>query len=139
MYAIRSYYALFAMDLDTATDSLTYVNAGHCPAFLSDAFGQRELPATSFMCGAFETTFTPEYLPLKAPWSLLLYTDGFYEWFATKDEVLGYDRFRDHCLPLLGRPDFVLADLPRSVSALAPAGAYDDDLTALHLCCGDKE
>lgn len=132
------YVTLFALDLDQEGGRMEYVNAGHCPAFAADASGLRELPATGFMCGVFDAPSLAGEAVLEDEWRLLLYTDGFYEWFTGPDEVLGYDRFRDICLPLLEKPGFDLSSLPRIISAEAPEGHFDDDLTALLISGGAR-
>ncbi len=63
--------------IDTATQKIDFINAGHPPAFLQDSSGMQELNSSSPPIGTFEgIQFKTKTFPYTKGSRLLLYTDG---------------------------------------------------------------
>jgi phosphoserine phosphatase len=130
------FVTMFLASLDPDTSQLTYVSAGH-PSLLH--CGQTAAPC----CRALDSTtlplgilpdlhIEPETLRLRSGETLLLLTDGFYEWANEADEPFGEERImevvrRHHEEPASG----IIARLWDSVRRFASTTSQGDDLTAL--------
>lgn len=75
---------------------LEHVNAGHCPTIILDAQGEvRQIGASGPPLGLFlDSEYTTDRIELTGRESLLIVTDGCYEW-SLGEEIFGWDAFRD--------------------------------------------
>jgi len=92
--APNKFVTLFLGELETASGAISYLNAGHNPAFVVRASGATEiLPAGGLPLGLLpHASFRMETLTL-APGDLLcLYSDGVTECAAPGDEEFGLER-----------------------------------------------
>jgi len=119
------FVTLFYGELDTATGSLTYVNAGHNPPFLLRADGQVDrLPPTAMVLGVAADAVVEAGQARIAPADrLLLFTDGLSEAFDRKDEEYGEERVEDSL---------------RRTSTLAPLAAVARLVTDVQGFCGSE-
>jgi len=130
------FVTMFLASLDPATSRLTYVSAGH-PAILHCG------SSTAPCCRAIDSTTLPlgilpdlhieaETLQLSSGQTLLLLTDGFYEWANDAEEPFGEDRIMDvvarHHTEAASGLISRLWDAVRRFSGGTPQG---DDLTAV--------
>ncbi|MGE4551999.1 MAG: PP2C family protein-serine/threonine phosphatase [Desulfovibrionaceae bacterium] len=124
---------VIAADLDPAAHTITWASAGHCPGLLRDAGGQcRRLEAQTPPLGIEPLTMAPETLPLPEAGSLLLFTDGFYEWEVEPGRFFSLEPFLLLAEETLDRPGSPLAELERRLRDLTRRPpAFRDDLTAL--------
>ena len=124
-----------AIELDTVTGRLSWVNAGHPPAFvlgIGDAF--EELGTTAIMLGAQEPgAFVPDQQEthIRPESRILAYTDGITEARDPDGTMLGIDRLRS--LIRNADPD---AEWPRQLRVFASNfahGRFTDDVLAVSL------
>jgi sigma-B regulation protein RsbU (phosphoserine phosphatase) len=125
------FVTLFYAEVDP-TGALTYVNAGHNPAFLVRGSGEcAELGPTGPVLGFDEAT---EYRQARAQLEpgdfVLLYTDGVTEavWAENTDEFYGEDRLRAFLLSRGGQaPREILQGLIDALGDfIEPTGLRDD-------------
>ena len=128
------FVTLFYGELDAATGSLTYVNAGHNPPFLLRADGEVErLPPTAMVLGADADAVVEAGQARIAPAGrLLLFTDGLSEAFDRRDEEYGEERVRDsllraHALP----PSAAVERLVADVHSFCGSVPLRDDMTLM--------
>lgn len=128
------FVTMFAIDIMPDDDLAAYINAGHCPGFLYNSEGFREIEPTAPLLGFSDEDIPETLLFLGGAYKLLLYTDGLYECTVKGAEIFGYDRFRDLCQVLLSGNKFDLKSLPGVVAGSASdIVGFDDDLTALYV------
>jgi sigma-B regulation protein RsbU (phosphoserine phosphatase) len=125
---------LFYGELDAATGSLTYVNAGHNPPFLLRADGAVErLEPTAMVLGvAADAAVEARQTRIGPADRLLLFTDGLSEAFDRKDEEYGEERVRDsllraHTLPPPAAVERLVADVERFCGSVP----LRDDMTLM--------
>lgn len=130
------FVTMFLASLDPRTSELTYVSAGH-PAFLhcgrNDSPCCRALDSTTLPLGILpELRVEPVTLQLGPRETLLLLTDGFYEWMNTVGEHFGAERIMDvvgrHCQEPASR---LISELWDAVRQFADGTPQEDDLTAV--------
>lgn len=85
----------FLAQLDAASGTLTYCNAGHCPGVVVHASGETEtLASTGPPLGMFpEQQYTQNHVVLKPEDTLVLYSDGVTETTDPQGEEFGLARF----------------------------------------------
>jgi len=129
------YVTLFAADLDTRSQTMSYLNAGHCPGLIAVSPGEIELlTPQSPPLGFFPLDFPLKNVRLKNRLELFLFTDGFYEWDITPGTQLGLDRFLEMASGLMRSGDFSLSKLNEQLTNfIGRRPAYRDDLTALQV------
>ncbi|MCA1743147.1 MAG: fused response regulator/phosphatase, partial [Desulfovibrionales bacterium] len=110
------FVTMFAIDIMPDDDLAAYINAGHCPGFLHNSDGFKEIEPTAPLLGLFEEDIPETLLSLGGAYKLLLYTDGIYECTIKGADIFGYDRFRDLCQVLLSGDKFDLKSLPGVVA-----------------------
>ena len=127
------FVTVLAADLDPKARTITWASAGHCPGLLRDAGGAcRRLDAQTPPLGIAPLTAAPETLPMPESGSLLLFTDGFYEWELEPGRFFSLEPFLLLAEETLARPGSPLADLERGLRDLTRRPpAFSDDLTAL--------
>jgi hypothetical protein len=128
------FVTLFYGELDAATGSLTYVNAGHNPPFLLRADGAVErLEPTAMVLGvAADAAVEARQTRIGPADRLLLFTDGLSEAFDRKDEEYGEERVRDsllraHTLPPPAAVERLVADVERFCGSVP----LRDDMTLM--------
>ena len=122
--------------LDPAAGQIRYVSAGHGPLLhFKPAAGTRvEIPASTLPLGILpelERT-RPEPIQLDPGDTLLLITDGFFEWINPEDEQFGTGRIFDlvQAHPQASSAELI-ALLHEAVVAFGRETAQADDLTAI--------
>lgn len=128
--------------VDSDTETLTYVNAGHNRpyiAYRNEGFVQ--LPCRSdLVFGLWENRkYTEEYLELKDIESIFLYTDGVTEAENPAEELFGDDRLAA-ALNQAGdrrKPEAVAESVLKELKAYGEGGEQSDDITMLCLWSGD--
>lgn len=129
----EDFVTVLAVDLDVEGQSLSYINAGHCPAFLRHGDNVDELPATASVLGFFRTMpFAETRRDLPPSGGLLLYTDGFYDFEEQGGGFFDFDAFRDvvrYVTCMRGDvPELLQAQIARRSGN---AATWRDDATAL--------
>ena len=133
------FVTVFVAELDLATATLRYVNAGHCEGYVVRASGQRlELPASApAVALASNPTFVARTVQLERGDRLLLISDGVTEAFAENGEVFGEERL---CTLLDGVRQCTAAESVASIDAavtgFAAGAEQSDDITCLALAYG---
>jgi sigma-B regulation protein RsbU (phosphoserine phosphatase) len=117
------FVTLFYGELEAATGSLTYVNAGHNPPFLRRVNGEVEqLQPTAMILGvASDAVVEARQVQIEPADRLLLFTDGLSEALNTKDEEYGEERLKSSLV---------------RVHTLSPAAALERLLADVQSFCG---
>lgn len=117
--------------INAASDHLECVNAGHCPAIFFDADGMmRQLQPSGPPLGIFPRShYAADQMALRGGESLLLVTDGCYEWMQPDGEQFGWDNLCTLARETQGTPDHFWSRLLALVNA--QEGDFADDLTML--------
>ncbi|MFN3659996.1 MAG: SpoIIE family protein phosphatase, partial [Brevinematales bacterium] len=94
---VENYLTLFYAVVDTFTNTLAYVNAGHVTIFLLKQNGEiHKLPAQTPFLGKFENlSFPTKKLSLNAGDKIILYTDGITETKNHEHALFGEGHFMD--------------------------------------------
>ncbi|HLK65747.1 MAG TPA: PP2C family protein-serine/threonine phosphatase [Bryobacteraceae bacterium] len=132
--ARRRYVTAILVCVDPRSHSIEAVNAGHNPAFLTDAAGKERarIGASGPPLGMLPSrTYQTERFEIQEGNQLLLYTDGLTEVFRGDDEF-GEDRL----LGLMGevKPAALLDHVWKTLARFAGSARQTDDMTALYLC-----
>lgn len=129
------FISLFYADLDPASGSMIYVNAGHNPPILSGPSGTRRLTTGGIVLGPFpESSYWAQTVDLLPGDTLVLFSDG-----VTEAENSAGDPFDDWRLSALverstGAPAERLASqVIEAVEQFAGSALFADDLTVLVL------
>jgi len=135
----EDFVTVLAVDLDFSKRSLTWVNAGHCPALLSLGGELIELGPTGTVLGFFETPFEERRRDLPGQGGLFLYTDGFYDWRrADGAGLFDYDAFKALASGCVARGGALPARLMEALTAEdGGEPAFRDDVTGLWIEFGD--
>ena len=129
--ADRFVTALYGV-LDLEGRRFTYVNAGHNPAFLARAGGDRfdQLDATGPLLGTFDAaTYKERTVEIQVGDVLVLYTDGVTEAMDPSGDLFGEDRLKAVIRARRGEP---AATILRAIWDAVKAhreGSLDDDMT----------
>jgi serine phosphatase RsbU (regulator of sigma subunit) len=125
---------LFYAELDAATGSLAYVNAGHNPPYRLDAEGGTEpLTATAMALGIVPAApFESRETRLDPGDRVFLFTDGVTEAFDPHDAEYGEDRLEAYLDAARGAGDQELIDGVRAdVMAFCGSSPPRDDMTMM--------
>ena len=124
-----------AVTIDPRRRKLSWVNAGHPPAFLCRADGRIDLlDSTSMMLGAIGTDdfdSEPQTCNFAEGDVLIAYTDGAVECRGKSNDQLGIDGLRAAVESARHRPVEPMLDAIMSAIAAFRAGAIDDDTLVL--------
>lgn len=128
------FVTLFYGEIDPATGTLQYVNAGHNYPLLRRADGRLETLATGGVpLGLFDASpYTPGSLQLGAEDSLLLFSDGITEAMDPFNQEFGDERL-EALWSAAGstEPQAFIAQLMEAVIAFRGHAAQSDDMTAV--------
>lgn len=131
---VENYLTLFYAVVDTTTNILTYVNAGHVTIFLLKQNGEiKKLPAQTPFLGKFENLhFSEETLSLEAGDKLVLYTDGITESRNESNTLFG----EGHLMDILSlhstlSPEELASRILEKVDQFRGNIPYGDDITLL--------
>lgn len=133
------FVTLFAADIALANGTMTYINAGHCPALLRHPDGERmRLTGTTSLLGFFGVGTADTSIGFPKGTRLLLYTDGFHDCSAASGRRLGIEHFMRLAEGCMESGGDVLGALRQAIAAeLGNDVNYPDDVTALYIECGD--
>ncbi|SDN23288.1 Serine phosphatase RsbU, regulator of sigma subunit [Desulfonauticus submarinus] len=134
------FVTLFVGEIDLERKVFSYINAGHCPAVVKIDSKIMHLKPDYPVLGFFPIDPETKFLHYKDKFSILLYTDGFYEWNIDEEEQFGLERFLQLVDEYLKKEDKIyleeiILSLER-VSEFSPM--YRDDLTALFVYTKDS-
>ncbi|WP_456325174.1 SpoIIE family protein phosphatase [Desulfonauticus submarinus] len=134
------FVTLFVGEIDLERKVFSYINAGHCPAVVKIDSKIIHLNSDYPVLGFFPIESKAKFLHYKDKFSILLYTDGFYEWNIDEEEQFGLERFLQLVDEYLKNKDKIyleeiILSLER-VSEFSPM--YRDDLTALFVYTKDS-
>ena len=126
----------FVCCYDYATETLTYVNAGHNKPFIRNCDGTFDMLQcrANYVLGAMENIKYREYsIPLKAGSTVYLYTDGITEANNPAMELYGDARCRDalNACTAADDPEALLAHMYAAVERFADGAEQADDMTML--------
>jgi len=123
----------FVLDLNLDEGCVCYVNAGHCPGLILPPDGKlQKLPPTQTLLGFFDLDFEVKRLELTGKTRMFLFTDGFYEWEVSPEELLGMDRFMKMVEDCIKSKKFNITSLLSELGASATGmPTFRDDLTAM--------
>jgi serine phosphatase RsbU (regulator of sigma subunit) len=130
------FVTLFLAELDLATGTLRYINAGHCEGYVINASGQvTALATTAPALGLLANpAFNAQSVKLDPGDRFVLISDGVTEAFSVEDEVFGEDRLIDVLAGLAGQaPGVIVARVDETVTAFAEGREQFDDITCLAL------
>lgn len=92
----------------------------------------KALKPNSRILGFFDEDYLSITIQCPSPFSLLLYTDGFYEWKTSAGELFTYERFTQLASQAILDADFFLERLETLLAAQNPDPiSFRDDCTAL--------
>ena len=110
--------------LDPTAHRIELLSAGHGPLFLYSADGDR--------IDDFNAHGPPQSIEMKPGDTLVLITDGFFEWNNPAGEEYGLDRIRAVLREVRDTPSReIIGRLRASVEAFAAGTPQEDDLTAV--------
>jgi len=134
----NDFVTLFAADVDTKNNTLTYINAGHCPGVLSKTFAETDLlEPTCTILGFFDLDFSPKQVDISDRCGLFLFTDGFYEWELAPGQFFGLENFLSLVKECMCQEDFTLQEMEQTmIQGLDFTPAFRDDRTALWIKWG---
>jgi len=117
--------------LDLSAGSITYTNAGHCPAILVRANGEvARLTAGGAVLGVFpDWSYEQATVPLAAGDRLVLFTDGVTEAANARDEEFGEERLVQLTAALRDRGAHELKNRVLQTVATFTGGRAQDDAT----------
>lgn len=129
----------FVCVLDTRTNRLTYVNAGHNKPFISrhkEPFRQLDCKV-DFVLGVMEDmSYREQEIELLPGDRICLYTDGVTEAFDINGEMLGDQGMEDALnahLEDASEPEKLVEELYAEVEHFAQGAAQSDDITVVYL------
>jgi sigma-B regulation protein RsbU (phosphoserine phosphatase) len=124
---------LFAADLDLDSKTLSYINAGHCPALMLNFAGEStKLEAQTYPLGVLDIHFIAETISFNLGSRLFLYTDGMFEWELDQSKMLSLDDFLEQAEIAASCEEPFLEALPKRLALLASSPPrYMDDQAAL--------
>jgi serine phosphatase RsbU (regulator of sigma subunit) len=130
------FITMLLVALDPATRTLTYVNAGHPPAYILDRTGEvrTQLVRSGVPLGIRpDAPFPPsDVVGLESGDTVLLFTDGIEEAMRHDDAMFGQERALKVIQDNLGQPAEVMVEaLYRSVREFAGDAVQLDDATAV--------
>lgn len=132
------FVTLFCIDLDTQSNTLEYINAGHCPAILRHADGETEILHSNIpLLGFFD--IQPESLQCRFEQGdrLLMYTDGFFDWQMPDGELFTLPHFLEIASGLMPVQSNYVDSLQNSLTLEAGGKQnFRDDVTALWIAMG---
>ncbi|MFO8032004.1 MAG: SpoIIE family protein phosphatase [Desulfohalobiaceae bacterium] len=133
------FVTLFAADINNKDRTLTYINAGHCPGILSAAANDCQiLQPTNTILGFFDLQFQPQEMEIAGNNTLLLFTDGFYEWDVSPGVQYGLENFISLASELICRANFNLPDLEQHMMQdMDFKPSFKDDRSALLIKWGE--
>ena len=142
VYAVNKYLAentppnrfvtLFIAELDLATGTLSYVNAGHNPPLVARTDGDIEqLDSSGFPLGMLDiATYELGQMHLEAGEALVIYSDGVNETVNPKDEEFGMERLTQTVRTNLRKTASGLRDkIEAALSTFAEGADAPDDIT----------
>ncbi|MFP4213478.1 MAG: PP2C family protein-serine/threonine phosphatase [Desulfohalobiaceae bacterium] len=127
------FVTLFVADVNNKEGSLTYINAGHCPGILSTSVQDCQLlQPTHTILGFFDLEFQPTKQEISGDSTLLLFTDGFYEWDISPGVQYGLENFISLASDLICRVDLNLPELEQyMMQDMHFKPSFRDDRSAL--------
>ena len=126
------FVSLFLADVHIRDRTLTYINAGHCPGLLKvDQHQIVPLEATMPVLGVGQLPVRSEQVLLHAQASLLLFTDGIYEWPTPSGDFLDQDSFMRMAADVLNEEHPSLDSLMARLREITDLIRFRDDATAL--------
>jgi sigma-B regulation protein RsbU (phosphoserine phosphatase) len=130
-----------AVTIDAKHKKLSWVNAGHPPAFLCRASGQIDLlDATSMMLGPLgndDLDAQPQTIDFSEGDVLIAYTDGAIECRGKSQDMLGIEGLRAVVESARHKPVEPMLDAIMSAVATFRAGSADDDTLVLAMALTD--
>lgn len=133
------YFTIWYGVYQTSTRTLRYASAGAPPAFAFNTADDgtvsiTKLSSTATPIGMFEDTeFTAQTYPVPPGCRILIYSDGAQEILLADGRQLSMDGFKKVNARLAGSPDWSLDGLVNELTALTPAGTFDDDCSLIQL------
>ncbi len=131
------FISIFAADINCADNTMTFINAGHCPALLSMGKTVTSLATTCPVLGFFELDFGVSKLTLSPGADLFLFTDGWYEWRDKDGSVYGLEPFMELTSKMMVEKTFSLDGLMAALPSGKSKPDFRDDVTALRLTMED--
>ena len=132
-YPIR-FVTMLLCRLNLTSRTLTFCNAGHCPAFVVHQGQITALNAGGLVLGIEESvTYDEGSIQLESGDTVLLYTDGITEAFNPESEVFGFDRLRNALLSAARSEsaEEVLAAVNAAVADFRMGRGCSDDIAML--------
>lgn len=119
--------------IDHRLSTLEIVNAGHCPSLLySKNKLYKEVHPSGPPIGAFEdSVYKVEYYPLSECDTLILVTDGLFEWFLD-DKIWGWEQFKNYVQGHLENPHNLWHNLQNLIQKGKKNFFLEDDQTFLY-------
>ncbi|MFZ5427962.1 MAG: SpoIIE family protein phosphatase [Thermodesulfobacteriota bacterium] len=130
------FVTLVAADIDADAQTITYVNAGHCPPLLASGGSMVWLEPTCSVLGFFDQRFDPRTVSFEKPAGLFLYTDGWYEWRGLEREIYGLENFKELAERLVSTGDFSLTMVLENLCGERAGPVFSDDVTGLWVSVG---
>jgi serine phosphatase RsbU (regulator of sigma subunit) len=130
------FVTVFLAELDLASATLRYVNAGHCDGYVIRASGDVVALPTTAPAVAILTSpvFAAASVTLEVGDRLFLVSDGVTESFSVADEIFGEDRLVQRLSELVGRSAAdSISEIDKAVTEFAAGREQFDDITCLVL------
>jgi phosphoserine phosphatase RsbU/P len=131
-----AFVTLFLASLDAAARTLSYISAGHCPAYVLDADGgtRQVLESTGWPLAIDGSTVFNSSVPLVLqPGDMVfIYSDGLTEAMSAAGEMFGFDRAIECVRAQRGESvELILSSLFAAVSGFLEGRPQADDITAV--------
>ncbi|HMB31863.1 MAG TPA: SpoIIE family protein phosphatase [Desulfohalobiaceae bacterium] len=129
----RDFVTIFAADIDTKNNILTYINAGQTPGIIANNNEQTDLLGpTSTVLGFFELDFIPKQYNISDWNGLFLFTDGYYEWEVAPNSQFGLENFLTLVSDMISKKKFTLELLEETLLQSAKVNpSFRDDRSAV--------
>lgn len=129
------FLTMFLAVLNTKTNFLRYVNAGHEPPFLFNKEREiKSLESNNLLLGAFPFwNCTVGEIHLEEGSNLFLYTDGITEAMNNQEEMFGTDKMKKLLLNSVDQPQTIIEKMPEKISEFSDGADQSDDITFLLL------
>jgi len=127
----RVFVTCLAVDIDTASGMLQYVNAGHPRAYVHTSGATVALSARTFALGALEALpqLSVNSVAFAPGSTLVAYTDGIFEYAGGGSEQYGEERLRQSIVRHASAPvEEIARSLLGDVKAFGGMKPFDDDV-----------
>lgn len=129
------YFSIWYGIFNKKTRELTFSSAGHPPALLINKENDiEELQTRNLFIGTIpKRSFNTATYHIPENSSILLYSDGVYEFKTKENKVWGLRSFIEHYKNLQSKSDYKLTQYYEYAKSMTKSGVFDDDFSMLKI------